>query len=83
MLREEKTAGDAILLLAAVSGKVPPYWRCNPAARFRQMEAQFTLAGVITDATRFNHAPIDLDEETNGLVTDVPEDCSYVRLKNS
>lgn len=42
---------------------------------------QFALAGVTSDAIRFNHALVGLDEESIGLVFDVLEQGSYGILK--
>lgn len=46
-------------------------------AWFRPLEPQFALAGIITDATRFNPALIGLDEESIGFVAKVLEECPY------
>lgn len=73
MSPEEKSAEGGI-------SPVPPFWRRNPAA-WLQLEAQFTLAGVMADATKFNHALIRLDDEIIGFIADMLEECSYIRLK--
>lgn len=42
----------------------------------RQLEAQFALAVITTDVTRYTHALVGLDEDSIGLVADVLEECS-------
>lgn len=41
----------------------------------------FKFFKFTTDTTRFNHAPIGLDEESIGLIAEVLEECSYTKLK--
>lgn len=50
-------------------------------AWFFQLERRFTLADVTTDATKFNHALVDLDEASISLVTDVLGEFTYPQLK--
>ncbi|CAD7093678.1 unnamed protein product [Hermetia illucens] len=76
MSREEKSVNGAIQggsLLVTQSVCVVP---------LGTLEEQFALTCVMAEPTSFNHTFIGLDEETIGLVTDVLEECSYVRLKD-
>lgn len=55
--------------------------RGEAAVTVRAQFAQFALAFVTTDATRCNHALVGLDEGTIGLVANVLEDRTQIRLK--
>lgn len=46
-----------------------------------QLVGRFTLEDVTTDATKFNHALVDLDEASISLVTDVLGEFTYPQLK--
>lgn len=66
MPHENKTTKAAILPVAEVAVRVPPFGRGNPVASFRQFEPQFTLASHTMGTARFNHVVIGFDEETIG-----------------
>ena|SRR6218665_1776515 len=81
------TTGDpAISRLAAVSVKIPDFLPQHPSLWIRQAEAQFVLANVSQDSTKYYHLVsrlpadvliqladiIDIEEYTSGL---------YERLK--
>ncbi|GFQ85364.1 uncharacterized protein TNCT_452191 [Trichonephila clavata] len=49
--------------VSRVGVKLPPLWKANPALWFVQLEAQFALARITADDTKFNHviSAIDFD----------------------
>ena len=62
-----------------VSVKAPTFYRTNPTVWFRQMESQFVLAGVSSDATKFHHILASLPED---VAINLPmEVTSYEDLK--
>ena len=48
---------------ARITVKPPPFYRKSPETWFRQLEAQFSLAGVTSERTQFYHALAALPEE--------------------
>ncbi|GBN90657.1 hypothetical protein AVEN_94911-1 [Araneus ventricosus] len=71
--------------IARVAVKAPPFWRANPALWFRQMESQFTLAGVTSEITKFHHIVAALQPEELEVVGDImlnpPADEPYDALR--
>ncbi|GBL63284.1 hypothetical protein AVEN_105780-1 [Araneus ventricosus] len=71
--------------IARVGVKAPPFWRANPALWFRQMESQFTLAGVTSEITKFHHIVAALQPEELEVVGDImlnpPADEPYDALR--
>ncbi|GBO46648.1 hypothetical protein AVEN_70819-1 [Araneus ventricosus] len=71
--------------IALVAVKAPPFWRANPALWFRQMESQFTLAGVTSEITKFHHIVAALQPEELEVVGDImlnpPADEPYDALR--
>ncbi|XP_055915576.1 uncharacterized protein LOC129948549 [Eupeodes corollae] len=63
----------------------PPFWRENVKLWFAQLEAQFTLVNLRSDARKFNLVIAHLDQTTASEVQDViinpPQGNAYVRLK--
>lgn len=53
---QSKDNARSFAALTAVWFRVTPLWQRNPEAWFLQLEAQFALVGITTDATKFNHA---------------------------
>jgi len=51
--------------------KLPPFWKCDPAAWFKRAEAQFRLAHVSKSQTKFDHILTMLDEDIIGRVSDI------------
>jgi len=49
--------------VARIAIKPPPFYRKSPETWFRQLESQFSLAGVTSQRTQFHHALAALPEE--------------------
>lgn len=56
---------------AAVAVKLPEFWKSDPAMWFAQAEAQFALAGVTQDVTKFHHIVAKIDQSVICHVTDL------------
>lgn len=74
VINENKKVAGPSAALTAVLIKVSPFGD--------ELDVQFALAGVITGATKFNHALVGLDEESVALVASVLSGFSYGRLKD-
>lgn len=71
--------------VSRVSVKIPPFWRKNPDAWFRQIEASFRNAGITTDQTKFDHVIANLDttimDEIDDFFHPEPTEKKYEALK--
>lgn len=71
---------------ASVAIKLPDFWKSDPAMWFAQAEAQFVLAGVTRDATKFYHIIAKVDQSVlchiSDLVANPPEDDKYKAIKD-
>lgn len=69
----------------AVSVKLPAFWADKPTVWFGQAEAQFELAGIKQDRTKYSHIVAMLDARVAGEVADIieqpPETDCYQHLK--
>ncbi|GFR05232.1 uncharacterized protein TNCT_356151 [Trichonephila clavata] len=72
--------------VSRVGVKLPPFWKANPALWFVQLEAQFALAGITADDTKFNHVISAIDSDILNCVCDIilkpPDADKYSTLKN-
>ncbi|GFR05973.1 uncharacterized protein TNCT_56021 [Trichonephila clavata] len=72
--------------VSRVGVKLPPFWKANPALWFVQLEAQFALAGITADDTKFNHVISAIDSDISNCVCDIilkpPDADKYSTLKN-
>lgn len=68
-----------------VGVKVPPFWPNEPALWFAQLEGQFVLANITSDATKFYHVIANLDYkyvcEVKDVITNPPADNKYEKIK--
>ncbi|GFQ65338.1 uncharacterized protein TNCT_172561, partial [Trichonephila clavata] len=68
-----------------ISPKLPPFWADKPAIWFAQAEAQFALAHIISDATKFHCIVANLDSryaaEVDDIITNLPTTGMYEKLK--
>ncbi|GBM86280.1 Transposon Tf2-8 polyprotein [Araneus ventricosus] len=80
---QDSVSDDATI--ARVGVKLPPFWKENPALWFVQLEAQFALAGITVDDTKFNRVISAVDSEILNSVSDIilrpPDIDKYTILK--
>ena len=78
----DSTPGAAIYRVAV---RLPPFWPDRPGLWFAQAEAQFELASVTNERTKFNHIISQLDyrhaAEVEDVITSPPEHEPYKTLK--
>jgi hypothetical protein len=71
--------------LYRVAVRLPPFWPDRPALWFAQAEAQFDLAGITRQRTKFNYVVSQLHQqhaaEVEDIITAPPEHEPYDRLK--
>ncbi|KXJ75012.1 hypothetical protein RP20_CCG012571 [Aedes albopictus] len=76
---------EAAALAAGVAVKLPDFWKQDPVMWFAQAEAQFALAGVVRDHTKFYHIVAKIDQSVichvADLVTNPPNDNKYEAVK--
>jgi hypothetical protein len=65
--------------------RLPPLWAERPAVWFAQAEAQFFLAGISSETTKFYYVISQLDHryatEVENIITSPPERVSYTTLR--
>lgn len=68
-----------------VAVRAPPFWPEKPALWFAQLEAQFALAGITLDSTKFHHVLAQLDSkyaaEVEDLIINPPTENQYDSVK--
>lgn len=68
-----------------VGVRVPPFWPQEQEIWFSQVEGQFAISGITSDATRFNYVTGHLDQqyskEVKDVIIDPPVENKYERLK--
>ncbi|XP_046405055.1 uncharacterized protein LOC124170377 [Ischnura elegans] len=69
-----------------VAVKLPSFWPSKPSFWFAQAEAQFELANITREETKYNHAVSILDnyfaEEVEDILSNPPAQNRYEHLKN-
>ena len=69
----------------AVSIRVPTFWPEKISLWFRQLEAQFSIAGISRDSTKFGYVLANLEpkyvEEVEDVIENPPEEGQYEALK--
>jgi hypothetical protein len=48
--------------ISRVAVRLPPFWTDRPAVWFAQAEAQFSLAGISSERTKFHYVISQLDQ---------------------
>lgn len=73
------------MMVNRVSVKVPPFWPERPEIWFAQVEAQFGIAGITTDVTKFNTVVAAIESNVSSQISDAiltpPADGKYENLK--
>lgn len=68
-----------------VGVKPPPFWKTNPSLWFIRLEAQFSLAKITSETTKFNHVVAAVEADVLTSVSDIivnpPEEQPYEALK--
>lgn len=68
-----------------VGVKIPPFWPEEPGLWFAQVEGQFLISGITSDATKFYHVVAQLDQQYAAEVKDIiispPAENKYIKLK--
>ncbi|XP_077553167.1 uncharacterized protein LOC144167908 [Haemaphysalis longicornis] len=70
-----------------VAVKLPPFWADSPEVWFAQVEAQFSLARITQDRTRYDYVVAHLDaryaNEVRDILANPPTDNLYEHLKTA
>jgi hypothetical protein len=77
----DETVSSAVYRVAVC---LPPFWPDRPAIWFAQAEAQFELAYITCQRTKFNYVVSQLNQQQGAAVKDIilpPEHKPYDRLK--
>lgn len=79
-------AAAAAAATASVAVKLPEFWKSDPAMWFAQAEAQFALAGVVRDETKYYYIISKIDQSVICHVADLiqnpPADNKYKAVKD-
>jgi hypothetical protein len=71
--------------ISRVAVRLPPFWAERPNVWFAQAEAQFTLAGISSEQTKFYYVIAHLDHryatEVEDIITSPPEREPYTTLR--
>lgn len=82
---QQEAQATTSTIVNRVTVKVPPFWNENPNVWFSQVEAQFTLAGVTTDISKFNIVVAAIESrvlaQIADAVTNPPEQDKFLNLK--
>ncbi|XP_063538682.1 uncharacterized protein LOC134747935 [Cydia strobilella] len=68
-----------------IAFRLPPFWPEDPEVWFAQVEAQFEIAGITKDATKYFQVIRELDHkaarEVRDILTNPPQSGKYDKLK--
>jgi hypothetical protein len=71
--------------ISRVAVRLPPFWPERPDIWFSQAEAQFSMAGISSETTKFCHVISQLDhryaEEVDDIITSTPQLDPYSTLR--
>jgi hypothetical protein len=71
--------------ISRVALRLPPSFAERPAVWFAQAEAQFSLAGISSERTKFNYVISQLDQryaaEVEDIITSPPQQDPYSKLR--
>jgi hypothetical protein len=72
--------------ISRVAVRLPPFWAERPAVWFAQAQAQFSLAGITNERTKFNYVISQLDQryaaEVEDIITSPPQQDPYSKLRS-
>lgn len=73
--------------MCRVAVKLPPFWSDRVTVWFAQAEAQFLLAGINTDVTKYSYVLSQIDHKVAGEIEDIvinpPAEGKYQTLKET
>lgn len=82
---QTSSAASSEIVVNRVAVKVPPFWAERPEIWFAQVEAQFGIAGITTDITKFNTVVAAIESNVLAQISDAilqpPETEKYEHLK--
>lgn len=68
-----------------ISVKIPPFWKVKPEIWFLQVEAQFSIANITQDQTKFNYLVAQLEPKVVENIWDIIQsdrNDKYMAAKN-
>lgn len=81
----DPTVVENAAVAASVAVRLPDFWKNDPGMWFAQAEAQFELANVVRDHTKFNHIVAKIDQtvicHVADIITNPPEANKYAAVK--
>ncbi|XP_050519016.1 uncharacterized protein LOC126893113 [Diabrotica virgifera virgifera] len=85
-MTDANTSANTSASVDRISVKIPPFWPNDPEIWFLQVENQFTLENIKSDATKFNYIVANLDTayvlEVRDIIVSPPATERYVKLKS-
>jgi hypothetical protein len=82
-----ESANDTQAEIARVAVRLPPFWAEQPDVCFAQIEAQFSLAVITTERTKFFHVISQSDHryaaEVRDIITSPPQHDPYTTQSNA
>lgn len=79
--------GESSNSACRVSVRVPPFWPERADLWFVQLEAQFAIAGITADSTKFYHVISQLEQryliQVDDVVNKPPADGKYEKIKET
>ncbi|XP_050508045.1 uncharacterized protein LOC126885507 [Diabrotica virgifera virgifera] len=85
-MTDGNTSANTSASVDRISVKIPPFWPNDPEIWFLQVENQFTLANIKSDATKFNYIVANLDTayilEVRDIIVSPPATERYAKLKS-
>ncbi|XP_071445090.1 uncharacterized protein [Hetaerina americana] len=77
--------GSEESIVNRVTMRVPPFWPEKPALWFSQLEVQFSLSGITSEATKYSHVVAQLDNrhalEVEDIIVNPPRADPYQKIK--
>lgn len=84
--QEMRVPVDPASDICRVGVRTPPFWPDEPELWFAQIEGQFSISGITSDATKFYYVMGQLDQqyskEVKDLIINPPSSDKYEKLKS-